>query len=683
MVAYVASALILLGSPLGALGVTTHSYTYDAAGNVVLIERTSPSALAIASFAPTAGATGTVVAVDGAGFLPIPSLNAVSFNGAAATVLAASFTRIIASVPGGATTGPISVTVGGATAVSATPFTVSDPDPPPTITSFTPIIGVAGSEVVVSGTHFNPAPGATAVHLNSAGASVVQVETAILSARVPALAGSGRLRVTTPAGTVLSADDFIVPPGNLSPIDIVARARFTVGGPAVSLAIAASSNKHGIVLFEASAGAHLSVDLPTYVTSASAVLYRVYKPDNSLLAEGFVSASTRTIHLPVIPATGTYSILFSPGPFTLGLTARLVANAAFTIDGASAGGAFDYAGQSVRLVVGGTAGQNVGGFASLDFGTASDHSNLVLESRRPSAGGLDVSSCAKSDTPCDFEWPTLPETGSYTVVVGTQPSLVGSFSLLLSNEVAGTLTPGVPYNVTISRQGQDARLSFAGTASQSIRLKVRAIALSGATYGRLSVLTPGGGVLATQQFTAGGSHDLDLPPLPVSGAYAVLIDPADGATASMEILVAPADLAVTGVTVEAVTSSLSGAYDITVSFTVTNNGTVDVTPTWYDEAFLSTDASLDDADPKLSGSHARLTSLPGGGSYTQTFTFTTPTTQSAGDYTLFVKTDSSGAASSPGAVIEADEANNRLGVPVTLPQRLATPLMMIILDGDD
>jgi len=93
------------------------TYNYDAVGNPLSITRstTSPSALAILGFSPTQGGAGTTVTIQGQNFSATPTANTVKFNGTTATVTAATANSLTTTVPAGATTGPISVTVGTVT----------------------------------------------------------------------------------------------------------------------------------------------------------------------------------------------------------------------------------------------------------------------------------------------------------------------------------------------------------------------------------------------------------------------------------------------------------------------------------------------------------------------------------------------------------------------------------------
>jgi hypothetical protein len=103
---------------------------YDVYGQVsppsseVSIDLTSgtPTAPVITSLSPTIGPVGTSVTVTGSNFGT--TQGAVRFNGSPASVSSWTSTRIVASVPSGATTGPVTVTV-GSTASNAALFTVT------------------------------------------------------------------------------------------------------------------------------------------------------------------------------------------------------------------------------------------------------------------------------------------------------------------------------------------------------------------------------------------------------------------------------------------------------------------------------------------------------------------------------------------------------------------------------
>lgn len=79
----------------------------------------------ITSFTPTSGPAGTMVTINGTNFSTTITENVVLFNGKEATITSASSTTLKVTVPTGATTGRISVTINGIDAVSSSDFTVN------------------------------------------------------------------------------------------------------------------------------------------------------------------------------------------------------------------------------------------------------------------------------------------------------------------------------------------------------------------------------------------------------------------------------------------------------------------------------------------------------------------------------------------------------------------------------
>ncbi|HET6419173.1 MAG TPA: IPT/TIG domain-containing protein, partial [Geobacteraceae bacterium] len=84
-----------------------------------------PQTPAISDVAPSHGLPGTTVIISGTNFNPTPASNVVKFNGTTAAVIDSTSIQIVATVPKGATSGPITVTEGSNSATSPSSFTVT------------------------------------------------------------------------------------------------------------------------------------------------------------------------------------------------------------------------------------------------------------------------------------------------------------------------------------------------------------------------------------------------------------------------------------------------------------------------------------------------------------------------------------------------------------------------------
>ena len=98
-------------------------YEYDAAGNITAIRRLAANSLAILAFSPHEGLPGDQVTFTGVGFGG--GVTDVSFNGASATVVSFTPSRVVATVPAAATTGLVTITTPTGSVTTATPFTIA------------------------------------------------------------------------------------------------------------------------------------------------------------------------------------------------------------------------------------------------------------------------------------------------------------------------------------------------------------------------------------------------------------------------------------------------------------------------------------------------------------------------------------------------------------------------------
>lgn len=197
------------------VGTTGGSFTSDIAIDNIQIKNgtASPNPPSIKSFSPASGLVGTVVTIKGDHFDTNAANNNVAFNGVKANVISATKTELKITVPNGATTGKVSITVSGQTSTSSSTFLVLQPL---TITSFTPKTGKPGDVVTITGTNFNATTNNNLVQFNGTTATVTFATTTELKVTVPVGVTSGKIRVTTGGQTTTSTDDFAIDPVGLS-----------------------------------------------------------------------------------------------------------------------------------------------------------------------------------------------------------------------------------------------------------------------------------------------------------------------------------------------------------------------------------------------------------------------------------------------------------------------------------
>jgi hypothetical protein len=216
------TATVPSGATTGQIWLTTPGGTATSGGYLFVV--TVPPPPTISSFTPTSGPVGASVDIQGTN---LTGATSVKFNGAAdPSFVVDSSTDITAHVPTGATSGPISVTTPGGTAAGSSSFTVL---PPPTISSFTPTNGPAGTNVTITGTGLT---GATSVTFNGVAASYTVNSPTRITATVPTGATSGPISVTAPGGSATSSGAFTVTPTitSFTPTSGHAGATVTING---------------------------------------------------------------------------------------------------------------------------------------------------------------------------------------------------------------------------------------------------------------------------------------------------------------------------------------------------------------------------------------------------------------------------------------------------------------------
>src|SRR5215467_7604192 len=168
-------------------------------------------AVTVNSFYPPLGAPGDQVTIFGTGLYPGDTGTlVVKFHGVidpTAAPTTVDGTTILAQVPVGATTGPISVSVNGSPAASsAQDFTVIGPGP--YVTNFSPYVGSPTTRVVLQGVHFTTAT--NAYFAGKPGTSFFVQSENQFEVYAPLDVVSGPITVRSPQGTFVTTSNFLV-----------------------------------------------------------------------------------------------------------------------------------------------------------------------------------------------------------------------------------------------------------------------------------------------------------------------------------------------------------------------------------------------------------------------------------------------------------------------------------------
>ena len=374
------------------------------------------------------------------------------------------------------------------------------------IVDFTPKQGPVGTTVTIAGIGFSATPAQNTVRFNGTPATVSAATTTQLTVTVPAGATTGTIHVTAPGGSSTSATLFTVAGTN--------------GTPTIS-------------------GFTPVIGTPGTAVTVNGTNFEPHATDNRLLfnlMQAPIATATTTVLSPTVPGGGTSGRLtvstpngqaqstadfFIPPP--LYTTAQVVFTGRLVLGGATLPPSFATGGKIALVVFDGTSGQQVslgiGGGVVSTTTTIYNPNGTVLGSVGTdfNGGSLHVSS--------------LPVTGTYTIMVLPGPN-TGNAPLTLSQDLnVGTIQiNGASVNVTTTRQGQRARLTFSGTMGQ--RLTIGTVnATRQATY---AVLNPDGSQLVSQVLSSGS---LTVPPLPTTGTYTILTDSDHGIPMSVTVAV--------------------------------------------------------------------------------------------------------------------------------------------------
>ena len=505
----------------------TATYDYDSRGNILSIERTGSTQLAIASFAPNNGPPGTQVTINGSGFASSTSDNSVTFNGVTAPVLAASATQLLVQVPFNAATGPIGVTVATATVTSDDIFTISTIGDPPVISGFSPITGVPGTTLTITGLHLDPIDGETTATIDGVFSPITSIDDLQVTVQVPPFVGSGQISITTPYGIASTTTPFWVYPVGTDPSTVTQEPTLVAGASAQSANISAST-PNAAFLFPGAAGEYVSLQASSFSNTSQSVNYSVYSPLGVVIASGWLSATSPSIHLSRLHETGTFNVFVGSATGSLQFSLSLVVAPAVTINGASLNVLSPVPAQSQRFSFNAIAGENLGlGLSNLSVaGYGTYTGNIGVTVYDPDGASWVFAYCTAPQ--CDVNLWNVPKSGTYTVVLDSNGQSNETFSSTVTLSDATTLflpSTNTPTTLNLPRFGQNGIYTFVGTAGQNIAL--RFTVPSGGSVGIQANKPDGTLLIGATGFNTNQTYNLTLSE---NGIYSIYVWLGNGGT---------------------------------------------------------------------------------------------------------------------------------------------------------
>ena len=237
--------------------------------------------------------------------------------------------------------------------------------------------------------------------------------------------------------------------------------------------------------------------------------------------------STIFIDTQTLPVNGTYTVLVNPSGATIG---QAIVNlyevnditGTLNFGGPTVSITTDTPGQNARLTFVGSAGQRASVHATVTFPVCW---NLGIY--KPD--GTQLTNTLGCGSSILIEPQSLPEAGTYTVVVDPTGTGIGNASITLYEvtDVTGAITINGPsVNVSLPTPGQKALLTFDGTAGQ--RISANAVSTFNGCW-NFGLFKPDG-TAVVNTLGCGSGFFIEPQTLPVTGTYTLVIDPSGAAT---------------------------------------------------------------------------------------------------------------------------------------------------------
>jgi hypothetical protein len=303
-----------------------------------------------------------------------------------------------------------------------------------------------------------------------------------------------------------------------------------VNGTAASLTTT-TPGQNGSLTFSGTAGQRVSL-LTEYSSFCSGV--KITEPDGTTQLYSNFNCGSAFSDVLILPTTGTYTIFAN-------VNAEQVGNASFTLyndpadasatitpGGGSVALTASVPGQNINLTFSGAAGDRVSLLMQLNSGLTPGCSPLVV--LQPNGTTQVFSNTCANSSSFFTGVLTLPVTGTYSIQFNPLGTNTGTATFTLYSvpaDASGSTTIGAAvssYATTIP--GQAIRVTFTGTASQSVHVNVAVVSATPANpcY-RVTTLDPDGTTVLRGDQSCSSSYSSGSLTLPQNGTYTVVIAP--------------------------------------------------------------------------------------------------------------------------------------------------------------
>jgi YD repeat-containing protein len=519
------------GATSGTIGVTTPSGSATSASPFSVL--TSSAVPTITGFTPSIGASGTALTVTGTNFDTVVLNNRLALNLTGVWPSTGSPTSLQTTIPTLTGSGRVSVRTPTGVAVSTADFFVPPPPITPAEVLVTDRMAVGDTRAVAIGTAtkvglviFDGAVNQRiSIKVVPGPLSLVKLYRPNLGLLASQSIGVGTVLIEPPLLSHAGTYSILVDPTGsqtgtttLTLYNVPSDQTGTlVSGTQMTLDLT-PPGRNALLSFSGTTGQRRSF----YMGSGPDSSFTILKPDGSTQASFGCGLSWTWIEPQILVATGTHTFKVDPNGVasgSLGVTMYHVdpdVTGSITPSGSSVPVDITSPGQNGVLTFSGTAGGRVSHHVS------SGGASRTVTIRKPD--GTTLASGFSATAAFFLDAVALPTTGTYSILDDPSVTNTGLRTHTLYNvvDVTGTIAiNGATVPVTLDTPGERALLTFSGTASQQVTVR-----LTGNTMGYTTVnlLKPDGTQLTTWS-TSSAAFNLPQQTLPTTGTYTVVVDP--------------------------------------------------------------------------------------------------------------------------------------------------------------